>query len=113
MKKENRRCLLVLGLVVINLGLIIDLILTQYRTTKYVDIKEPEEKPSKPIVPREDQKGKEKAQKDQEIIGSTGSNKCHKPTCSYAHSISQDNRIHFDSQEDAEKQGYEPCGVCH
>lgn len=100
-KKQDRgMCSLVLGLVVMNLGLMTYLILTQYDKKKYVDIRDCEE-----IV-------KEFAEPE-DIIGSTESDKYHKPTCGYAESIAQDNIIQFDSKEDAEKQGYEPCGVCH
>lgn len=46
-------------------------------------------------------------------VGSTESNKYHYPTCRYAEKIKEENQIWFDTIEEAEQQGYEPCGVCN
>lgn len=46
------------------------------------------------------------------LVGSITSKKYHRPDCRYALKIKPDNRIYFQSQEDAEKQGYLPCKVC-
>lgn len=46
------------------------------------------------------------------LVGSITSKKYHRPDCRYAIKIKPDNRIYFQSQEDAEKQGYLPCKVC-
>jgi len=46
-------------------------------------------------------------------VGSLKSDKFHKPGCRWAKKISTKNEIYFESAEDAESKGYEPCGVCH
>lgn len=45
-------------------------------------------------------------------VGSTQSNKYHKPTCRHAKNIKPENEIWFDSAKEAFLNGYEPCGVC-
>lgn len=45
-------------------------------------------------------------------VGSTQSNKYHKPTCRHAKNIKPENEIWFDSANEAILNGYEPCGVC-
>jgi methylphosphotriester-DNA--protein-cysteine methyltransferase len=52
-------------------------------------------------------------QAGQEFWGSITSNKYHYPTCEWAKKISSDNLIKFNSAEEAVKDGYEPCPVCH
>jgi hypothetical protein len=47
-----------------------------------------------------------------ELVGSITSKKYHRPDCRYALKIKPDNRIYFQSGEDARKQGYLPCKVC-
>ena len=46
------------------------------------------------------------------LMGSITSKKYHRPDCRYAIKIKPDNRIYFQSREDAELQGYLPCKVC-
>lgn len=46
--------------------------------------------------------------KDCVFIGSSNSNKYHLPDSSWADRIKPENRICFESEEDAKKQGYEP-----
>mgnify|MGYP000892792595 CR=1 FL=1 len=46
-------------------------------------------------------------------VGSIESNKYHLPTCRWAEQIKPENRIWFDSEEEAQKAGYEPCKVCN
>ncbi len=46
-------------------------------------------------------------------VGSIDSNKYHNPTCRWAEKILKENEIWFDTIEEAEKMGYEPCGVCN
>ncbi len=48
-----------------------------------------------------------------EFVASTSSKKYHLPECRYAVKIREENRIYFQSAEDAEDQGYEPCKVCN
>jgi len=47
-----------------------------------------------------------------QYVGSKESNKYHLPTCTWAKKITAENLIKFKDKEDAEQQGYEPCGVC-
>jgi hypothetical protein len=47
------------------------------------------------------------------LVGSITSKKYHRPDCRYALKIKSDNRIYFQSLEDAEGQGYLPCKVCN
>lgn len=46
------------------------------------------------------------------FVGSIKSDKYHYPDCRYAESIVPENRIWFDSVQDAKNQGYSACGVC-
>lgn len=48
----------------------------------------------------------------EKYVGSIDSNKYHYPSCRFAEEILPENEIWFDSEEDAEAQGYVPCGVC-
>ncbi len=45
-------------------------------------------------------------------VGSILSNKYHLPTCRYAEAIKAENKIWFDTKEEAAAAGYTPCGVC-
>jgi len=46
-------------------------------------------------------------------VGSIDSNKYHYPTCRLAERILKENEIWFDTVEEAEELGYEPCGICN
>lgn len=46
-------------------------------------------------------------------VGSLQSDKYHNPSCRYAEKIEPENEIWFDTVEEAQSMGYEPCGVCH
>lgn len=46
-------------------------------------------------------------------VGSTTSNKYHRPDCRYAVKIKEENKIPFYSVEEAEEAGYVPCKVCN
>jgi hypothetical protein len=46
-------------------------------------------------------------------VGSSDSDKYHKPTCRFAKKILAENLIEFTSKEDAEARGYSPCSVCN
>jgi hypothetical protein len=48
-----------------------------------------------------------------ELIGSSTSKKYHLPACRFASKIKPDNKIRFESIEDAKGQGYLPCKVCN
>lgn len=45
-------------------------------------------------------------------VGSIDSDKYHNPSCRWVKKILPENEIWFDSVEDAEAQGYSPCGTC-
>jgi hypothetical protein len=45
-------------------------------------------------------------------VGSSESDKYHKPTCRWAKEINDTNLVHFDTEEKAAAAGYEPCGTC-
>jgi hypothetical protein len=47
-----------------------------------------------------------------EFVGSKSSDKYHLCTCRYAKKIKPDNIVCFSSKQDAESQGYVPCGTC-
>ena len=45
-------------------------------------------------------------------VGSLESDKYHNPGCRFAENILPENEIWFDTEEEAQAAGYEPCGVC-
>lgn len=45
-------------------------------------------------------------------VGSVDSNKYHDPSCRYAKKILPENLIGWDSVQDAQAAGYQPCGTC-
>ena len=45
-------------------------------------------------------------------VGSSESDKYHRPTCRWTSKINDGNLVHFDSAEEAQAAGYEPCGTC-
>ena len=49
---------------------------------------------------------------DTAYVGSKNSNKYHLPSCRYAQSIDDENRVVWASREEAEAAGYEACKVC-
>ncbi len=46
------------------------------------------------------------------FVGSSGSDKYHRPDCGLAKKISPKNRVWFSGVEVAESQGYRPCALC-
>lgn len=46
-------------------------------------------------------------------VGSSESDKYHRPTCRWTSKINDGNLVHFDSAEEAQAAGYEPCGTCN
>jgi len=61
-----------------------------------------------PVSPKPDQSD----EGGEGYVGSKSSKKYHKMDCRYALKLSAKNRITFESIDDAESQGYEPCKVC-
>ncbi len=47
------------------------------------------------------------------LTGSSTSKKYHLPDCRYAAKIKPENKIDFQSPEDAKRQGYLPCKSCN
>jgi hypothetical protein len=47
------------------------------------------------------------------LVASSTSKKYHRLACRYASKIKTENRIYFESVEDATKQGYLPCKICN
>lgn len=45
-------------------------------------------------------------------VGSSKSNKYHRPSCIWANRIKPSNLVSFSSKEEAIKAGYAPCKVC-
>jgi hypothetical protein len=48
-----------------------------------------------------------------DLVGSTSSNRYHRPDCRYAIKIKPENRVYFANAEEAERQGYLPCKTCN
>jgi endonuclease YncB( thermonuclease family) len=48
-----------------------------------------------------------------QFVGSKNSDVYHYPSCRYAESISEENKIWFEDAQDAVNQGYRPCKVCN
>ncbi len=75
-----------------------------------------ESKESSQVAGTETKKEKEagtKVGKSQgKFVGSKNSNKYHLPSCRWAKKIKEENKIWFQSKEEAEKAGYVPCGTC-
>ena len=61
---------------------------------------------SKPAEP-------DNAVKTADYIGNSNSHVFHKPSCSSANTIKEENRVSFKSREDAVKSGYTPCKRCN
>jgi hypothetical protein len=47
------------------------------------------------------------------FVGSSTSKKYHLPDCRYALKIKEENKVYFQSAEEAKSQGYLPCKSCH
>ena len=45
-------------------------------------------------------------------VGSSESDKYHKPKCKWNSKINDGNLVHFDTEDEAKSAGYEPCGTC-
>ncbi|MFP4041875.1 MAG: MBL fold metallo-hydrolase [Bacteroidales bacterium] len=49
---------------------------------------------------------------EEKFVGSVNSDKYHYPSCRWAENINPENEVWFDTAEEAQNQGYEPCGTC-
>lgn len=54
-----------------------------------------------------------KASLEGAFVGSTTSNKYHRPDCRYAAKIRPENKVYFANEEEAKRQGYLPCKACN
>lgn len=54
-----------------------------------------------------------KASQEGALVGSTTSNKYHRPDCRYAAKIRSENKVYFANEEEAKRQGYLPCKSCN
>jgi len=59
----------------------------------------------------DESEGKEESKGN--FVGSSTSKKYHLPDCRYALKIKQENKVYFQSAEEAKSQGYLPCKSCH
>lgn len=63
-------------------------------------------------VETEEEKVVEEEMVKDDFVGSSSSDKFHRPECGLAKRISPENRVWFRGVEDAESQGYKPCSLC-
>lgn len=59
-----------------------------------------------------EQETSDPGQSEGRYVGSTQSDKFHYATCQHAKKILSENKIWFETREDAFAKGYSPCGVC-
>src|SRR6266540_2883674 len=57
--------------------------------------------------------GQARAPTEGQLVGSSQSNKYHRPDCVWAQKISPANLVTFKSPEEAQSRGYVPCKVCN
>ncbi len=63
------------------------------------------------VVVMDESDGKKESEGN--FVGSSTSKKYHLPDCRYALKIKQENKVYFQSAEEAKSQGYLPCKSCH
>lgn len=73
---------------------------------------EPQPEPSEPVPTLTPEQAFRESLKQYAYVGSSESDKYHKPTCRWTSKINDGNLVHFDSVEEAQAAGYEPCGTC-
>lgn len=72
----------------------------------------PQPEQSEPVATLTPEQAFRESLKQYAYVGSSESDKYHKPTCRWTSKINDGNLIHFDSVEEAQAAGYEPCGTC-
>ena len=81
--------------------------------SKQTQNKAPEQVEKSESVPQLDP---EKAFKEKlmqyNYVGSSESDKYHKPTCRWTDKINESNLVHFDTEGEASSAGYDACGTC-
>lgn len=70
---------------------------------------EPEPEPEPEVDPEQAFRDKLNQYK---YVGSSESDKYHKPKCRWTSEINDENLVHFDTEEEAAAAGYKPCGTC-
>lgn len=73
---------------------------------------EPQPEQSEPVATLTPEQAFRESLKQYAYVGSSESDKYHKPTCRWTSKINDGNLVHFDSVEEAQAAGYEPCGTC-
>ena len=72
----------------------------------------PQPEQSEPVATLTPEQAFRESLKQYAYVGSSESDKYHYPTCRWTSKINDGNLVHFDSVEDAQAAGYEPCGTC-
>ena len=80
-----------------------------YRTEKSKPSEMPDAVSAEDVKPAEP----DNTVKTADYIGNSNSHIFHKPSCSSANTIKEENRVSFKSREDAVKSGYTPCKRCN
>ena len=74
---------------------------------------DPQPEQSEPVATLTPEQAFRESLKQYAYVGSSESDKYHRPTCRWTSKINDGNLVHFDSVEDAQAAGYEPCGTCN
>ena len=72
----------------------------------------PQPEQAEPVATLTPEQAFRESLKQYAYVGSSESDKYHKPTCRWTSKINDGNLVHFDSVEEAQAAGYEPCGTC-
>ena len=72
----------------------------------------PEPQQAEPVPTLTPEQAFRESLKQYAYVGSSESDKYHYPTCRWTSKINDGNLVHFDSVEEAQAAGYEPCGTC-
>ena len=74
---------------------------------------EPQPEQAEPALTLTPEQAFRESLKQYAYVGSSESDKYHRPTCRWTSKINDGNLVHFDSAEEAQAAGYEPCGTCN
>lgn len=72
----------------------------------------PQPEQSEPVATLTPEQAFRESLKQYAYVGSSESDKYHYPTCRWTSKINDGNLVHFDSVEEAQAAGYEPCNTC-
>lgn len=73
---------------------------------------EPQPEQSEPVSALTPEQAFRESLKQYAYVGSSESDKYHKPTCRWTSKINNENLVHFGTVDEAKAAGYEPCGTC-